>query len=181
MNRRSASVALAAALAVSMVGCSGGTSGGDASGQPSVQVTANTRAPVAIPPLGDDISCMDTVHCMLRNPDQLTDQQWIERLPSLPGGNQAPTEDMRPWAYVVLGLGEGKTDAHAQPSADSPVVGDEYRIVNHRALFAFCRTAGDPHQAWYLVEAITAPAPAQTWMSGEHLYPYGHDGAIPTC
>lgn len=178
MFRRTAPLALATVLALSVVGCSKD----DPSSTPSVQVTANTSSPTAVPPLGPDVACMDPAHCQLRNPKQLTDDQWIAQLPTLPGGKQAPVEQMRPWAYIVLGLGDQKTDAHEKPSADSPVVGDEYRIINHRVLFAFCRTASsDLHKAWYLLDPITSPAPAQTWISGEHLYAYGHNGAIPTC
>ncbi|MGO4957113.1 hypothetical protein ACTQ49_07550 [Luteococcus sp. Sow4_B9] len=181
MIRRTGWAALAAALALTATACSGETN--DSASTVTVpEVTANTQAPVSVPPLGPDVACTDPMHCQLRNPEQLSDEQWIERLASVPGGTEPPAEQMRPWAFVVLNLGEEKTDARDKPSDDADVVGDQYRILNHRVLFAYCRTAAsDPHDAWYLIEPITDPAPEGTWISGEYLYAYGHDGAIPTC
>ncbi|GAB2486872.1 hypothetical protein GCM10027030_21110 [Luteococcus sediminum] len=199
---RRALAPLALATLIALAGCSGSQQAGPtpaspATGQvstptgqgsgpadhPSVQVTADTSVPSKAPPVGDDVACSNRMRCYLKNPKKLSDEQWrTQVLPAVPGADKAPSAPMRPWAYGVFGLGEGRTEARDQPSREGAVVDDGYGILNHRVVFAFCRTAGsDPRQSWYLVEPMTPDAPPQVWVEGTHLEPYGHNGAIPTC
>lgn len=198
MKRPAVALVLLAALA----GCSSGSS--TTATSPSATTSPDASAPAAtsgpdttaptssssVPPLGKDLACFDRTRCYLKNPTKRTDEQIIAWLPSVAGAKQAPAASMKPWAYVVLGLGEGRISGWSAPSTSSTKVDDEFGILNHRALFAYCRRSADGSavtdanarkDVWYRIEPVTAQAPAEVWVNGEHLYAYGHDGQIPTC
>lgn len=181
---------------VLLAGCGSSSSVGPATSTttptaPASSLTFPSRAASGLgDPVGPDVSCIDAAHCFFRNPQHRTDAQIAAYLPTEPGATKAPAASHEPWPFVVLDAGDSRLDAVARPQASAPKVGDQYGVLNHRVVFAWCRQDGAGHavsastpaaSTWYQIDPVGGDSTARVWFNGAHLHPYLSNGQIPAC